>query len=143
MQYDVYAKGEELNIFSAQMKKDFPDFKSAWLKRRRRDKSQEVTLWLHWIEPLAENRTAVGLDIASDETRREAAESDSGDARLTNEIRLVQSPEGPGYLLLVPFYTRKVGWRPSRTGGRILLGFSLCSYREGKRWQQHMLLSLI
>jgi PAS domain S-box-containing protein len=60
------------------------------------------------IEPLARNRDAVGLDIASETTRRTAAQSAmrSGAATLTGPITLVQAAGKPSraFLLLLPIY---------------------------------------
>jgi len=59
------------------------------------------------IEPQAENIEAVGLDIAFEENRRNAASSarDTGQATITKRILLVQDEtESPGFLLLRPLY---------------------------------------
>lgn len=68
------------------------------------DESYVIT----YLEPLESNRPAVGLDISTEAHRLEALlrARDSGEAALTQPIRLKQSPgAGTGYLLLVPFYT--------------------------------------
>ena len=63
---------------------------------------------IEYIEPLAINRPAVGLDIASETHRRTAAEqaARSGQARLTAPVTLVQASGQPGrgFLLLLPVY---------------------------------------
>jgi len=60
------------------------------------------------VEPEALNRQALGLDIASDDNRREAARQAAltGEARLTAPITLMQAAESPhrGFLLLLPVY---------------------------------------
>ncbi|CCD98836.1 PAS domain S-box protein [Bradyrhizobium sp. STM 3809] len=60
------------------------------------------------IAPEARNAQAVGLDIASEPTRREAALAamDSGESRLTAPITLVQASGkvGSGFLFLLPIY---------------------------------------
>ncbi|MXP10389.1 PAS domain S-box protein [Pseudoblastomonas halimionae] len=59
------------------------------------------------IEPKADNLAAVGLDIAFEENRRNAASNarDTGRATITKRILLVQDEtESPGFLLLRPFY---------------------------------------
>ncbi|MGJ4926083.1 PAS domain S-box protein [Bradyrhizobium sp. HKCCYLS2038] len=60
------------------------------------------------IAPEARNAQAVGLDIASEPTRRTAALAaiDSGGARLTAPITLVQASgkAGSGFLFLLPIY---------------------------------------
>ncbi|QOW22185.1 CHASE domain-containing hybrid sensor histidine kinase/response regulator [Novilysobacter avium] len=61
-----------------------------------------------YIEPLERNHPALGLDIASEPTRREAALAalESGQPTLTGPITLVQSRGEAGYsmLLLLPVY---------------------------------------
>ncbi|MBL8481068.1 MAG: PAS domain S-box protein [Rhodocyclaceae bacterium] len=62
---------------------------------------------IQFIEPIAENAAALGLDIASEARRREAAERamESGAATLTAPIELVQAAAaGRGFLLLLPVY---------------------------------------
>ncbi len=63
---------------------------------------------IQYVEPLEKNRQAIGLDIASEIDRREAAQSAmrSGEARLTAPITLVQSTGVPhqSFLFLMPIY---------------------------------------
>ncbi len=63
---------------------------------------------IQYIEPVARNKEAVGLDIASEEHRREAADSAmrSGQATLTAPITLVQAQghRAKGFLLMLPIY---------------------------------------
>ncbi len=62
---------------------------------------------IKYIEPVESNREAVGLDIAFEEGRRNAAISsrDEGKPYLTPRIFLVQeATKSPGFLLLRPFY---------------------------------------
>jgi PAS domain S-box-containing protein len=65
---------------------------------------------VRFVEPLASNRPALGYDIGSDPIRRQAAElaRDMGQATLTHKIALVQAPQAPGVLLLVPVYATGV-----------------------------------
>ncbi len=60
-----------------------------------------------YLEPLASNRRALGLDDASETNRGLAAMEarDSGEARITRRVALVQDPQRrPAFLLFVPFY---------------------------------------
>lgn len=60
-----------------------------------------------YIEPVAGNREAIGLDVASEPNRRRAAEisRDTGEPRITGRITLVQDDQQrPGFLLLLPIY---------------------------------------
>jgi len=60
-----------------------------------------------YIEPVAENANAVGLDVAHEQNRLSAAlkARDSGKAQITGPIYLVQSTERtPGFLFYAPFY---------------------------------------
>jgi len=61
------------------------------------------------IEPLANNRSAWGFDVGSDAVRRAAVEQAvrSGQATLTAPVALQQDAQrSPGFLLLLPVYTR-------------------------------------
>ncbi len=68
----------------------------------------EERLIIRAVEPEALNRQALGLDIASEPNRREAARqaARSGEARLTAPLTLMQAAESPhrGFLLLLPVY---------------------------------------
>ena len=60
-----------------------------------------------FIEPLASNQAALGLDTASEPNRRTAAEEarDQGEPRITPRISLVQDIQRrPAFLLYVPIY---------------------------------------
>ena len=59
-----------------------------------------------YAEPHASNRRALGYDIGSEAARREAAEwaRDTGRAAITGKINLVQAPQKPGVLLVLPIY---------------------------------------
>ncbi len=63
---------------------------------------------IQYIEPVVRNRLAVGLDIASERNRREAAlaAARTGAATLTEPITLVQATGKPArsFLLLLPIY---------------------------------------
>ncbi len=63
---------------------------------------------IRYVEPLAGNQAAIGLDIASEPHRRDAAMTamDTGLARLTAPITLVQESGKPqqSFLLLLPVY---------------------------------------
>lgn len=64
-------------------------------------------LSITYIEPLETNKEAVGLDIAFEANRREAAyhSRDTGKATITNRIFLVQDQtRSAGFLLLRPLY---------------------------------------
>ena len=63
---------------------------------------------IQYIEPVAPNLPAIGLDIASEENRRKAAVAAmrSGEVRLTAPITLVQATGQPSqsFLILMPVY---------------------------------------
>ncbi|GHC89416.1 histidine kinase [Pseudorhodoferax aquiterrae] len=73
-------------------------------------------LVIQYIEPEAQNREAVGLDIASETHRREAALQAlrSGKPTLTRPITLVQASGQPsqGFLFLLPIYATQDGAAP-------------------------------
>jgi signal transduction histidine kinase len=60
-----------------------------------------------YIDPVRDNREALGLDIASEARRRAAADAsrDSGQPQITDRITLVQDEaKRAGFLLLLPIY---------------------------------------
>lgn len=63
---------------------------------------------IQYIEPVAPNEAAVGLDIASETSRREAAQAAmrTGSVQLTGPITLVQATGKPlqSFLILMPIY---------------------------------------
>jgi signal transduction histidine kinase len=69
---------------------------------------QEAEYWpITYIEPFSTNAKAVGLDMAHEANRYNAAKKsrDSGAAQLTGPIVLVQDAEHtPGFLFYAPFY---------------------------------------
>ncbi|MFQ2242409.1 PAS domain S-box protein [Aeromonas dhakensis] len=90
-----------------------------FIQRARRDGRPGFTLQLlspyrgehfiiQFIEPLSRNKAAIGLDIASEPSRREAALAAirSGEVRLTPPITLVQATGKPrqSFLMLMPIY---------------------------------------
>ena len=73
------------------------------------DKRQDDLYVVKFIEPLAPNRSAVGLDLGSERIRREAAERAvaSGQATMSGTITLIQdSLRSSGLLLYLPVYRR-------------------------------------
>jgi PAS domain S-box-containing protein len=80
---------------------------------------------IQYIEPVERNRQAVGLDIASEKNRREAATSSlyTGEVRLTGPITLVQSSgkAQQSVLILMPIY--RGGKVPNTLDERIKAGF--------------------
>ena len=80
---------------------------------------------IQYIEPVERNRQAVGLDIASEKNRREAAASSlySGEVRLTGPITLVQATgkSQQSFLILMPIY--RGGSTPSTLDERLDKGF--------------------
>jgi PAS domain S-box-containing protein len=80
-----------------------PDFKIKQLTPTHGDR-----FVILYIEPEATNEPAIGLDIASEPNRRQAAQSAlrDGATRLTRPIKLVQAlgSEAWGFLLLLPIY---------------------------------------
>lgn len=63
-----------------------------------------------YMEPLAGNETAIGLDLASEPRRRSAAllSRETGNPAVTARISLVRDQE-PGFLLFVPMYREPLG----------------------------------
>jgi two-component system, sensor histidine kinase and response regulator len=96
-----------------------PERFDAFLAAERRDQGREFEIKtlgpvaeryvIKLVEPLEDNRAAIGLDIGSERVRRTAAEeaARSGQPALTGVITLVQDgSKGPGFLLLLPVYRK-------------------------------------
>lgn len=81
-----------------------PDFKLRQLQPHTGD-----LFVTQYIEPLAPNEAAIGLDMASEHFRRDAAllAGDTGESALTGPITLVQAPHAAGraFLMFAPVYT--------------------------------------
>ena len=75
----------------------------------RPEATRDLLYIIQLLEPGSINQAALGLDIASESTRRLAADlaRDSGRPALSGRISLVQDHEQrPGFLLLYPMYRR-------------------------------------
>ena len=73
------------------------------------DKNADEFFVISFVEPQAQNKEAVGLNIAFEKNRYEAAvlARDSGRTAITRRVYLVQDQERtPGFLLLHPLYER-------------------------------------
>lgn len=71
-----------------------------------------------YIEPLAGNEYAIGLDLASEPRRRAAAlvARETGNPAMTSHISLVQDQrKRPGFLLYLPIYREPAGATPAET----------------------------
>lgn len=83
---------------------------------------------IQYIEPLARNRQAVGLDIASEANRREAAidAMRTGEIRLTGPITLVQAADSPqqSFLMLLPLYTGVITPATAEAREKLAYGWS-------------------
>lgn len=94
----------KLDDFVAEERKSgVPDFEI------KPDKNAEDFFVISFLEPHKSNEKAVGLNIAFEKNRRDAAilARDSGRAAMTRRILLVQDEQKtPGFLLLHPLYER-------------------------------------
>jgi len=99
---------EQQERFLAQARADgMPDFEIRQLTPH--DGERFV---IQYIEPLERNRPAIGLDIASEHSRRHAAleAMATGEVRITGPITLVQATGNPlqSFLILLPIYRGSV-----------------------------------
>jgi PAS domain S-box-containing protein len=103
-----------------------PDF------RIHPDTSGEVLDVVIYMEPEATSGATLGLDIAYEARRREAAESAAatGLPTLTRPIQLLQDEERtPGFLLLQPVYQSDVTLDDAESRRRALRGFVYAPFR--------------
>ena len=107
----------DLNLFIENVRQDgVPDF----AVRTSGDRPELYIVT--YIEPQQDNSRSLGLDIATDDNRRQTAEwaMRTGQATLTRRLALVQDPlKRPGFLLLLPLYDR--GQPPRNEDERRLL----------------------
>ncbi len=95
-----------------------PDQLDAFVAQAQRDGVADLTIKpaisasqmfvVKYVEPIALNQTAVGLDIAFEEKRRTAAIAarDAGAVRITEPIVLVQDDRrGAGFVIMSPVYS--------------------------------------
>ncbi|MEH6443471.1 MAG: CHASE domain-containing protein [Oceanospirillaceae bacterium] len=99
-----YVQPNKLDNFLDGQRQSRPDFKI----RPIHDKQE---YWpITYIEPLANNKKAVGLDIAFEQNRLSAAKKarDTNTTQITAPITLVQdAKKTPGFLQYVPFYNNQ------------------------------------
>jgi PAS domain S-box-containing protein len=85
-----------------------------------------------YIEPIGQNAAALGLDLATEEKRREAAEQSMLEDRpvLSRRITLVQDEKKlPGFQLLLPIYERGIHLETAEDRRRALQGWVFASIR--------------
>jgi PAS domain S-box-containing protein len=87
---------------------------------------------VYFAEPLKDNESAIGFDLASDPARRIALESarDTGNMVAFQKVELVQEKAGQyGFLVFVPLYQRGVPLNTPETRREHLRGFILGVFR--------------
>tara|TARA_R110002126_G_scaffold33408_3_gene104787 strand:- start:2660 stop:4570 length:1911 start_codon:yes stop_codon:yes gene_type:complete len=97
-----YVAPGKLDAYMQAQRKERPDY------RIHPPHRESENLPISYIEPVAANRRAVGLDMAHERNRYTAAlkARDTGRAQITGPIVLVQDSERtPGFLFYAPFYT--------------------------------------
>ena len=101
----IYAvERESVDAYLAQQRVARPDFKIH--PEHKGNQLYPIT----YIEPTVGNEKAVGLDIAFEENRFQAATKsrETGDTQITGPITLVQdNQKTPGFLLYAPFYRNR------------------------------------
>jgi len=89
---------------------------------------------VHYIEPLGANIKALGFDVASNPTRREALElaRDTGEFVSTARIKLVQETGNQfGLLVFMPIYKKSLPHRTLEERRRNLAGYMVGVFRAG------------
>ncbi|WP_233149425.1 CHASE domain-containing protein [Herbaspirillum camelliae] len=109
---------------------------------------------IEYVEPMESNRKALGLDIASSQARRSAADHAmlTGRAELTDPIRLVQKDQASAnaYLFLLPIYAGSVTPPTMYERQEKIIGWAYAPLSVhdiiselSRRWQTHALEVLI
>jgi PAS domain S-box-containing protein len=94
---------QEVDAYVAEQRKLRPQFAIRTLAEHAEDK-----FIIEYIEPLAPNQKAIGLDIGSEALRRSAAlmAMTTGEMAMTAPIQLVQAGKAEaGFLVLLPYYS--------------------------------------
>ncbi|AZG74114.1 PAS domain S-box protein [Shewanella livingstonensis] len=103
-------KADEADFVAKAKMDDWPDYSV-----RQLNPHDDERYLIDYIEPVERNVGAVGLDIASEENRKNAAQQAylTGEVRLTGPITLVQATGHPlqAFLILMPIY--RTGFTPS------------------------------
>ncbi len=96
--------------------------------------SREEYFPIHYVEPLAGNQAALGLDAASRPTSRQAMEQarDSGAIVVSGGIRLVQGGNGQAVVIYRPVYRGGVALHGVGQRRAQLLGFSVAVILPGR-----------
>ncbi len=137
----IHAVNEaNLDEYLATQRQTRPDFRI--YPRHRKSEHWPIS----YIEPVAPNEQAVGLDIAHESNRLTAANRarDTGKAQITGPIVLVQdAKKTPGFLFYAPFYngeTNTVAERRSSIVGLVYAPFVVERLMEGtlERDQRHV-----
>ena len=100
-----------------------------------RAEQREEYFPVYFVEPLKGNEAAVGFDLASNPTRREALNQsrDTGKMLSTARITLVQETgKQSGFLVFMPVYTQDVSLETVKDRREHLKGFVLGVFRIGK-----------
>lgn len=105
---------EQLQAFIREQGEIYPDFSvtEAGPESLISAQPREIYVPVQHIEPLADNRAALGFDLASEASRLEALTRarESGEMVATAGIRLVQEPENQkGFLVFAPLYESPPG----------------------------------
>ena len=137
------AEADEARFIQTAQADGWPDFRIRQLTPHGGER-----FVIQYIEPVERNDAAVGLDIASEHNRREAAWSSllSGEVRLTGPITLVQATGSPqqSFLILMPVY--QGGKTPQTQAGREQFGYGwsyapllMAEVMEDLRLHEHQL----
>jgi len=123
---------EDLTSFLASAK--FDDWANFEIRELSPNNGEHYVI--QYIEPVARNTQAVGLDIASEHHRRTAARSAllSGEVRLTRPITLVQATGQPlqSFLILMPIYSTGVVPESEESRNQYGFGWSYAPLITGK-----------
>lgn len=134
---------DRLDTYLREQRKFRPDYKI-------HPPHQKAEYWpISYIEPVAVNAKAVGLDMAHETNRHTAGMKarDTGTAQITGPITLVQdSGKTPGFLFYAPFYQggpkQDVDARRASFTGMVYAPFVFHKLMEGTLDQENRLVSL-
>ncbi len=127
---------DDVPAFTLRQRDEFVNFVIMEVSETGLRQAQERPWYVpvQYIEPLSENRSALGFDLASETLRLAAllAAKDSGKIAATAGIRLVQEPDNQkGFLVFAPLYRAPADIR-ALNGGVQHYGFINGVYRVGE-----------
>ncbi len=121
----------DLDAYKRRMQREYPELDEFTVYPvTNRDRHSIIS----FLEPLASNREAIGLDTAFEVNRRTASEraSETGTAQMTGPVTLVQdSTQTPGFLFYAPYSVPDAAGEGASRQGKVYAAFVVSDLMRG------------